>query len=238
MYIKKDNLYDVFICIILIEKSSLCRTIIQNLYLRLFLGLEWYLFVLSKHTTDLKKGSIFPKYKSTSTFNDAYVIKHKTSCARYPLAVAKDSGVIPFRYERLIRDFRNTVARDCKGRTRDNAIYIYFFFENHRSSIRYGKEISLDGGGIDSLLHKISYMLFLSVINVLFFRIQGRAYASGKSHDQFSTRIDIIVDALYILSRNTSIIIISSHTTGQYQVWYYCYGFVYIFGPWSLSQVY
>jgi len=146
---------------------------------------------------NLKKSSA--KYKSTFIFNDAYVIKYKTSCAHYPWA-AKDSGAIPCFGERLVRDFRDTVACDCKGRTPDYATYI-FFFENHHSSIRYGKEISLDGGGIDSLLHKISYILFLSIINVLFFRIQGRAYASSKSLDQFSTRVDIIVDtrAIYFI---------------------------------------
>lgn len=40
--------------------------------------------------------------------------------------------MIPFQYDRLVCDFRDTVARDCKSRMRDYATYI-FFSENRHS---------------------------------------------------------------------------------------------------------
>jgi len=50
---------------------------------------------------------------------------HRASCYS---RVTRNNGAIPFRCERLVSDFRDTLARDCKSRMRDYATYIFFFF--------------------------------------------------------------------------------------------------------------
>lgn len=165
------------------------------------------------------------------------VYKHENIMYSYPWIVAKNSSDSVHQCKRLVCDFRDTVARDWKGRTRGYAIYIFFFSKIDVLFISHGKEISLKMGEVSihyyiksSICSCPSLVYYSPGFKVVLMQAMNRSIPNLCRYRHWCLRIIFyrVVPqsrSSLIMRWGSSMILISTHL-------------YIIFGPWSLARVY